>query len=53
MKLNCDGTVSNLGMMADIGGCIRDENNIFLLEFSFVVGPNYIIGTELQAILLD
>lgn len=57
MKLNCDGAVSNLGIMAAIEGCVRDENNVFLIGFLpplvpilFLVTSNHLLGIKLALI---
>ncbi|KAE8674144.1 DEAD-box ATP-dependent RNA helicase 20 [Hibiscus syriacus] len=49
-KMNVDGAVCCVGMMAGIGGILRDWNRVTLLSFSESVGPTIPILAELKAI---
>ncbi|KAE8680777.1 hypothetical protein F3Y22_tig00111366pilonHSYRG00071 [Hibiscus syriacus] len=49
-KMNVDGAVSSLGMVAGIGGILRNWNRVILTSFSINVGPNTPILAELKAI---
>ncbi|KAE8718384.1 hypothetical protein F3Y22_tig00110013pilonHSYRG00041 [Hibiscus syriacus] len=49
-KMNVDGAVCSVGMMAGIGGILRDWNRVTLLSFSESVGPTTPILAELKAI---
>ncbi|XP_038995721.1 uncharacterized protein LOC120120035 [Hibiscus syriacus] len=48
--MNVDGAVSRIGMIAGIGGILRDWNRSELISFSQKAGPNPIILAELKAI---
>ncbi|KAE8721604.1 putative pentatricopeptide repeat-containing protein [Hibiscus syriacus] len=49
-KFNVDGAVSRVGLLAGIGGILRDWNRIKLMSFSEKIGPTPIILAELKAI---
>ncbi|XP_039069273.1 uncharacterized protein LOC120215770 [Hibiscus syriacus] len=49
-KMNVDGAVSSVGMVAGIGGILRDWNRVTLTSFSVNVGPNTPILAEMKAI---
>lgn len=40
VKLKCDGVVSNLGVMAAIGGCALDDKSNFVFGYSPAIRPN-------------
>lgn len=52
VKMNCDGSVTNHGEVAGIGGVLRNSEGDFILGFSSNVGSGTITEVELQAILV-
>lgn len=51
MKLNCDGSVNNLGRSVGSGGVLRDHDGRFIFAYSSRLEPCTVTEAELQEIL--
>lgn len=51
-KLNCDGSVTNFGEVASVGGVLRNHLGGFIFGFASHIGKCSIVDAELHAILV-